>query len=124
MAEGPGAEAVAEVAIAAEAVPAAEAAIAAEAVPVAEAVPAAEAAIAAEADHIWNGERSPGFIPLIPQKTIVNVLNFFFVNMKKVDQQVISTQIRSHYLYWAEKVHNVIVLCGVQGLMRPAPALF
>ena len=37
--------------------------------------------------------------------------------MKKVDQQVISTQIRSHYLYWSEKVHNVIVrvLCGVLG---------
>ena len=35
--------------------------------------------------------------------------------MKKVDQQVMSTQIRSHYIYWAEKVHNVIVLFGVLG---------
>ena len=55
------------------------------------------------------------FNPINPSKIIVNVLNFFIVNRRMVDQQVMSTQIRSHYLYWAEKVHNVIVLCGVLG---------
>ena len=62
--------------------------------------------------YIISGERSSGSIPAIPQTTVINVLNFKDVYSKKVDQQVISVQDRSHYLYWTEKVHNVIVLSG------------
>ena len=45
----------------------------------------------------------------------MNVLNFFILITWKLDQQVMSTQIWSHFIYWAEKVHIVIVLFGVLG---------
>ena len=61
---------------------------------------------------IRSGERSSGLIPAIPLTTIINILSFNDVYSKKVDQQVISVQDRSHYSYWTEKVHNVIVLSG------------
>ena len=48
-------------------------------------------------DILLGMVKDPGFIPLIPP-TIVNVLNFFIVNMKKDDQQVMSTQIRSLFI--------------------------
>ena len=59
-----------------------------------------------------SGERSTGLIPVIPQTTIINVLNFFIVSSILVDQQVISVQDRSHYLCWTEKVHNVLYYLG------------
>ena len=52
-----------------------------------------------------------GFDPNYPSND-KNVLNFYDVYLKMVDQQVISVQDRWHYLYWTEKVHNVIVLSG------------
>ena len=38
---------------------------------------------------IKSGERSTDLIPVIPQTTIINVLNFYNVYLKMVDQQVI-----------------------------------
>ena len=46
-----------------------------------------------------SGERSTGLIPVIPQTTIINVLNFYNVYLKMVDQQVISVQDTHAYVY-------------------------
>ena len=59
-------------------------------------------------DIIKSGERSLGLIPAIPLTIIINILRSNNVYWKMVDQQVISVQHTSHYLYWTEMVHNVL----------------
>ena len=54
----------------------------------------------------------PYLLPAIPLTTIINILSFNNVYWKMVDQQVISVQHKSHYLYWTEKVHNVLYYRG------------
>ena len=45
-----------------------------------------------------GGERSSGFIPVIPPTKIINILSFNDVYSKKVDQQVISVIVLSGFL--------------------------
>ena len=64
--------------------------------------------------HNKSGERSSGFIPAIPSTTIMNILSFNNVYSKTADQEVITVQYTyiTLYLYWTEKVHNVLYYLG------------
>ena len=61
---------------------------------------------------IKSGERSSGLIPAIPLTTIIKYTQLQYLLQWKGDQQVISVQHTSHYLYSTEKVHNVLYYRG------------